>query len=311
MKRTKILAEGAIIASLFMILLLITIAVPILNIISIWTLPLPFIIYVVRNGLKPGFMLLAVASALSFMIGGLPFIPLALFFGSAGLVIGELYRRQLSGFSVLLGGGLIYILNMLLSYILLVLFLNEHPLQLIEEVMTEQIQFAESMLANLGQDPSGTMDALYQMVDIISYMIPVMIVITGVLFAVVSTVLAGLLLRRLGHDVNKLPPFRDWSFPKSILWIYLLAMVMFLFGLEEGSTLFIIVWNVFPLLEVIMTIQGLAFIAFYCYHKQITKALPIIVTICGFIFYPLFTVIRILGIVDLGFDLRKRIINPK
>ena len=311
MKETRTLTEGAILASVFTIILLITTYVPFVGIVTLWALPLPFVLYVLRRGLKPGFMLWGVACFLAFLIGGLPSVPAALIFGSAGLVIGELYRRKLSGFSVLIGAGLTYTLNMLLVFLGLVLILGENPMRMAAELTREQIEFANSTLGSFGQGQEQALEQTYEMIDQIVYLAPVMIVGLGVALALFTIMLSYLLLRRLGHEVNGLPPFREWQFPKAFLWYYLIVLVLAMIGAEEGTTLYMIIWNLFPLLEIVLSIQGLAFIFYYCHHKNISKAVPILLVVAAIVISPLLYLVRILGIIDLGFDLRKRITSQK
>lgn len=311
MKDTRTLTEGAILASVFTIILLISIYVPFVGMVTIWALPLPFVLYVLRRGLKPGLMLWGVACFLAFLVGGLPTIPSALIFGSAGMVIGELYRRKLSGFSVLIGAGLTYTLNMLLVFLGLVLILGENPMQVAAELTREQMEFADSTFGSFGQVPGQSLDQMYEMIDRIIYLAPVMIVGLGISLALVTLMLSYFLLRRLGHKVNPLPPFREWQFPKSFLWYYLIVLILAMVGLEEGTTMFVLVWNLFPLLEIVLAVQGFAFIFYYCHHKKVAKAVPILLIVAAIVISPLLYLVRILGIVDLGFDLRKRITSQK
>ncbi|WP_100405865.1 YybS family protein [Bacillus solitudinis] len=310
MKRTRTLTEGAILASLFTVFLLINLYVPLISIVTLWVLPLPFVIFVVRRGLKPGLMLFATACVLSFVVGGLPGLPSALLFGSAGIIIGELYRRKLEGFSILIGGSLMYTFNMLIAYLALVLFMDENPMTFFANLIREQIAISESMLEGFGQSTEN-LDQLYQLLDMLVYLAPVMIIMMGLILAIITIMLSTLILKRLGHEVKGLPPFREWSFPKSFLWYYLIVIVIAMVGVEEGTTFFLIVWNLLPLLEVVLAIQGLAVVFYYCHSKSLNKALPIFIVIAAIILAPLLYIIRILGIIDLGFDLRNRFMSKK
>lgn len=307
MKDIRTLTEGAILAAVFAILLLVTAYVPLVGMITLWALPLPFVIYVLRRGLKAGFMLVAVASFLAFLVGGLPSIPAALVFGSAGLVVGELYRREQPGLTVLIGAGLTYTINMLLVFLGLVFLLGENPMQMAADLTREQIEFAESAF----DMPAESVAQMNEMLNQLGYLAPLMIVGAGVFCALITLLISRLVLRRLGHEVNGLPPFREWQFPKSFLWYYLIVLILAMGGFEQGTTMYAIVWNLFPLLEIILAVQGFGFIFFFCHHRGISKAVPILLVISAIIMSPLLFIIRILGIIDLGFDLRKRVISQK
>ncbi len=311
MKDTRVLTEGAILASLFAIILLITIYVPLIGTITFWALPLPFVVYVVRRGLKPGLALTVIACLLTLVVGGITTVPAALIFGTAGMVVGELFRRKRSGFAVLIGVGLIYTLHMLIVYLCLVLIVGQDPMKMSIDLMKEQMRMTESMFSSFGQAPGQSFEQMMKMIDQLVYLAPFMLVSISVVLALLTVLLSKLLLRRLGHEVNGLPPFREWKFPRSLLWYYLIVLVFAMMGAEEGTMMYVAIFNLFPLLEMILAIQGFAFIFYYCYEKKVATAVPVILVIAGLIIAPLLSVVRILGIIDLGFDLRKRITSQK
>ncbi|GAE26219.1 hypothetical protein JCM9140_2258 [Halalkalibacter wakoensis JCM 9140] len=310
MKNTRTLTEGALLASLFAILLVITTYVPLLGMITVWALPLPFVVYTYRRGLKAGLFLWVVSFFLAFIIGGLITIPSAFIFGSGGIIIGELYRRKLSGFSVLIGAGLVYTANMLLVFLGLVLIIGDNPIQMAMELTREQIELAQSTLGSFGQNPEQ-LEQMNQMIDNMAYLAPVMIVGVGVTLALLTKLISYLLLKRLGHEVHSLPPFRKWSFPRAFLWYYLIILILAMVGAEEGSMMFMVIWNLFPLLEIVVAIQGFAVIFYYFHHKKVAAAVPVIILIVAVLVPPLLYIIRIIGIIDLGFDLRSRISGQK
>ncbi|WP_017725820.1 YybS family protein [Halalkalibacterium ligniniphilum] len=307
MKRTRALTEGAIIAALFAILLFLTLYMPFISMVTVWLLPLPFIIYTLRHSLKQAILLWFAAFGVSFMIGGLLALLPVFMFGTAGIVIGELYRREKSPLAVLLGGSLTYIAWMLIFFVGSIVVLDANPLDFAQESMRQSVETAEQVIVSMGQEPAEALEQMNELIDLMVYMAPVMIIMVGIVLAVISQLVSVPVLRRLRHEVQPFPPVRTWSFPKAFLYYYLIVVILTMVGMEEGSTLYIAIWNLFPILEVVMTIQGFAVIFFYCHQKQLSKALPIIILIGSLIVTPLLFFVRILGIIDLGFDLRKRL----
>lgn len=309
MKNTKVMTEGAIFAAIFALIAFLTVVLPILGSILLWILPVPFIVYTVRNGWKAGLMLWVVASFVSFIIGGVVLILSAIIFGSSGIVVGELYRRKKSAFTVLFGGSLAYICNLILYFILSIVVLDLHPIKVIQELMRDSVQTAESMLLAIGQDPGKQLEPLIDFIDRLMFLAPSLIITTGIFFALFVQVIAYAVLKRIGEKVARFKPFREWAFPKSFLWYYLVTSIFILMGLEEGTALYMVMWNLFPLLEIAMTIQGLAVVMFYCHAKGFNKSIPIGIIIVTLIAPFLLYIYRILGIIDLGFELRRRIKN--
>ncbi|WNF37163.1 DUF2232 domain-containing protein [Bacillaceae bacterium IKA-2] len=309
MKNTKVLTEGAIFAAIFAVIAFMAVFLPIIGSFLMWILPIPFIVYTVRNGWKAGLILGVVATLVSFIIGGLLLIPMAILFGSSGVVVGELFRRKKSAFIVLLGGSLAYITNLILYFVLSIVIFDLNPIKVIQELMMESIKAAESMLSTIGQDPGSQLDPYLGFIDQLVYLAPSIIISTGIFYALLVQLIAYAVLKRIGEKVNesRFKPFRDWAFPKSFLWYYLVASIFILIGLEEGTTIYIVMSNLFPLLEIAMTIQGLAVIFYYCHAKNFNKSIPIGLIIVTFFIPNLLYIYRILGIIDLGFELRKRI----
>lgn len=307
MKETKRLTEGALFSAIYILVLLITLYVPFVGMFLVWFLPLPFIIYVLRYGFRAGIFTWLVALFGSFLVGGIQILPLTLMFGSGGIVVGELYRREKSGFAVLLGGSLSYITNFILFFVGSIVILNVHPVHALQDMMRQSVESAEYMIHQMGQEPSEQLALYYEFIESIPDLVPMGIVLIGVLYALLIQLAAGFVLKRMRFNITKLPAFRTWRFPKSFLWYYLIVLILLLLGVEEGSTLHLGIINLFHLLGIIMTIQGLSFVFYFSYEKQITKALPIIVVILIFILPGIMDLIRILGIIDLGFDLRRRV----
>src|SRR5699024_3095428 len=102
------------------------------------------------------------------------------------------------------------------------------------------------------------------------------------------------------------PKFTTFNFPISLIWIYLITIVLSFINLDPDSTLYLAYVNAEVICIAFLVIQGFSFIFFYFEHKKMNRFLPIIITIISFII-PLFMyIIRIIGIIDLGFSLKKQ-----
>src|SRR5699024_8227274 len=136
--------------------------------------------------------------------------------------------------------------------------------------------------------------------------------IAVILYAFISQWLAYKIINRIDHKSFRIPPFRDLSFPPAILSVYFVAILMTLYQTHHESMYFIIIQHVVIFDDMLMLIQGLSFIFYYTYHKELSIPLPIIVVILG-VFYALiaFPFIRILGIIYIGFKLRERLSKNK
>jgi uncharacterized protein YybS (DUF2232 family) len=114
-------------------------------------------------------------------------------------------------------------------------------------------------------------------------------------------------LKRLKLSVGTWPPFRQIMLPKQLLWYYLLVLVATFFPLEKGTFAYIAVINLYYLLQLLFMIQGFSFLYHVADRKNIAKGIVVIGTLFCFFFPFLLYLIAILGIIDLGFELRKRV----
>lgn len=304
---TRKLTEGAILSGIFIVLLLLSIYVPLFMTILLWFLPLPFIIYTARHGLKPGIMMFVAVFLLSIFVGGLLGLPNTFLAGIGGMVTGELIRRKKEAFIVMAGSAVTYIAGLVVLYAASVLILQVDPFAVMQDAMRQSLEQAERMLHSLGQEPSDDLAMLEDMIHQMIHLAPLFIVFAGGIYALISQGIAHVILRRLKMDIVPFPPFREWNVPRSLLWYYLIVTILFFIVGEEQSALAIVVWNLFPLLEVLMAIQGFTVVFHYCYVKSISKALPIILVIAGFLLPIVHLFARLLGIIDLGFQLKKRL----
>ncbi|WLD93374.1 YybS family protein [Alkalihalobacillus sp. AL-G] len=307
MNQTRALIEGAIMASVYAVLFLITLYIPLLSIVSTFFLSIPFTLYTIRNGLKKSYLLVAVAIVLSVLLGSIATIFIPILYGAVGVVLGYLIKKKKSAFALLLGATLAYISNLLLTYIISIMLLDVNIVDGVLKQINELISNTERIGKTFGTDVSEAIDQLQNLLEVITYIIPALIVLVAVFSAFISIFVTNLILKRFKIEVPDWRPFREWSFPKSIIWYYLATMLIMFTDPEQGSGLYIATVNLYMILETVMVIQGFSFIYFYFWVKKKGKTIPVLVTIGAFLVPIGFYVVRILGIIDIGFDLKKRI----
>jgi uncharacterized protein YybS (DUF2232 family) len=308
--KTKILTESAVMLALYIVLFLMTLYIPILGQITLFMLALPFVVYSVRRGWKNAVYLLIAALILTILFGTLLSIPTTLLFGTSGIVMGHLYKVNRSRFEVLSFGSITYLVNLLLLYGIVTTLLDINPLQEAKKAAEESIVMTREMMEGMGQTINeAQLEQLEQVLDLAPLMIPTVIVLVSVLLAFVTQFLSTLVLKRLGYNIEKWPPFRELRLPRSIVWYYLLVMVLMIVPIDKESVIYLGVFNLFYILQLLMVLQGLSFIFFYCYHKKLSKGIPITILILT-IFLPfLLYIVRIIGIIDLGFNIREKVIT--
>ncbi|MGY4688232.1 YybS family protein [Salibacterium sp. K-3] len=307
MQQSRRLTEGAVLSGIFIVILLLSVFVPFLSMVLLWFLPLPFVLFTARHGWKSGLVMAVVSILLSFFAAALPGLPFALLSAAGGITMGEMMRRRKEALLVAAASSLAYIGGLTALYAGTVLLLNIDPLSVLQDIMKQSAEQAESMLTSFGQDPSENLEEYESMIDRLGQMGPLLIAFTGVFYAFLTQFIAHAVMRRMKMEVEEFPPLREWNFPRSLLWYYLIVSIIYWVGVEEGTAMETVTWNLFPLLETAMALQGFTVIFHYCYIKSVPKSIPVLIMIFGLILPFVLLLARILGIIDLGFQLKKRL----
>ncbi|WP_010677414.1 YybS family protein [Bacillus timonensis] len=309
MKNTKLLTEGAMLLAVYSVLLLLTLYIPLLGTVLSFLLPIPFILFTVKYKVKQSLLFIVIAFILSGLLGSVLGIIHTIMFGVTGILLGEMINRGRSGIELFLGSCLSYLFSIVLMYVTVILVLQIDVIDMLRESSRESFAMAESIMrATGGEVNTEVISQLEESIEMMQYLIPSLFVFIAMFLAFVTVVAIKPVLVRLQVKMNPFPPFREIHFPKSILWYYLLILIMSFVEFEKGTFGYTAFLNFFFILQLFMVIQGLSFIYYFCHQKRISKAVPIVLTVLSpFLLY----IIRILGIIDLGFQLRSRISEKK
>jgi uncharacterized protein YybS (DUF2232 family) len=268
---------------------------------------LPFIIYSEKHGIKPALIMLAAALFISLMAGVfLITLPLTLSFGTVGIIIGWMLKNQKSKMMIFLITSLVLLISIVIQYILSILFLGMNVIQeskeQSEKILADAIQRAEE----LGQPlPSERIEDIRSSMEQFEIIIPSFFLMISFVTMLIIISVNFPLLRKIGIHTAEFPPFRNWKLPQSIVWYYLITLILMITVRPEvGTYLHWALFNLFYVLQLLLVVQGLSFIYFFAHLKNWPKGLVILITVLAF---PLYEFVRILGIIDLGFDLRQRL----
>ncbi|SDZ65275.1 Uncharacterized conserved protein YybS, DUF2232 family [Evansella caseinilytica] len=307
MDRSQVIKDGVIYTAVYLLLLFLTLLLPAVGMLTMLLLPVPFILFTTKHGYKAGIVIVLTGFFLLFLFFGPISLPLTLSFVAPGIVIGELHKRKKSAFGVLLGGGLSFVTVIILNYIGSIVLRGINPVQVLQDAVRESVQKTGEILQMFGQQSDDVLELTYAFIDELAIIAPVLMMILGIGYAFLVQLIAGAFMTRTKQDIHTFPPLRTWSFPKAFVWYYAATYILVLIGPEAGTALYTVLANLRPILEIIMIIQGFAFIFFFFYTRGKNIAIPVIIMIVSILLPFLLHIVRIFGIIDLGFDLRKRL----
>ena len=313
MKNTYKLTEGAILLAIFAVLLLITFYIPGLGLIVNLFLSLPFLFFGAKYDGKSTAVFTLAAVLLSMILGSLLAIPLALAYGTTGAVMGYMVREGKSKFAAYIAGSLVFLLNLVAQYALSVILFKINIIDELMEAFRASTDQAIKLLEQMGQAPDANLIKQFEaMIDMMEVLMPSMFVMASFLIVFLLQLFSFPFLKRFGIKVPTWPPFRELNLPKSILWYYLITMIAALIiQPEKGTYMFWVISNLTFILQMLMVLQGLSLVFYVTHIKNYPKAVPIIFVVLVFLLPFVLYIVRILGIIDLGFDLRKRLGEKK
>lgn len=312
MNKSKQLTDGALLSSIFIVLLLITVFVPVLSFFTTFLLAVPFVIFAAKYDWKPSLIMLFVVIVLSILFATIMSLPLPILAGFGGIMIGTAIYRERSPYETWARGTIGFAAGIVIIFVFAFLVLRINIIEEFNLIVNESMEMSKDMIGSLGMREltEDQFNLLEQQINLYKQLIPVFIVFSSVILALVNQWVGYKLLNRIERKELRFPKFRNLQFPTSIIWIHLLAIIGTLFQTDPNGTFFIALQNIMMLTGFLMILQGFSFIFYYSHYKNLSKAIPIITIVLAVLFAPLFLpLVRILGIIDLGFGLRKRMVK--
>ncbi|MFD1706062.1 YybS family protein [Siminovitchia sediminis] len=311
MKNTRMLTEGALMLAVFTVLLLLTVYVPMAMLATQFFLILPFLLYSSKYPIKNSIVLIVGAIFMSMIIGTILSVPIAILYGTTGTMMGYCIRSGKSKVVAYIASSLVFLANVVLFYIVAAQLFSMNFLDELAKIFSASAEQYSGIMRSLGQTPDPNMEQqLQDMIGMMKTLAPSLLLGGAFVSVILFMVINFPIIKRFGVEVPAFPPFRTITFPKSILWYYLITLIVSLFiQMEEGTFLYMAIVNAAYILQILLFIQGLAFIYYYSHKKSWSKAIPITATVMTLLLPLFFSLVRLLGIIDIGFDLRKRLAN--
>ncbi|MGE6366824.1 YybS family protein [Bacillus paramycoides] len=308
MKSTRFITEGAALLAIYTILLLISMYVPILGAVVTFALPLPFILLTVRHKLSNVLVIFVAALFITVIVSQPISLIKTVMFGLIGVVLGYMYKKGKKPVEILIAGTLAYLIGIMLIYVGSIKFFNIDLMKQMQNMFSESMAQSEKIVSAAGMPISKEQkELLGQFNDMLQTLFPSLLVMVSLCFSWITVMISGSVLRKLKYDITAWPKFKDIQLPKSIVWYYVIFILLSTFmKVEPTSYLHMVFSNLYVIFAMLLVFQGLTFIAFVAHRKGFTKGVPIISFIVCMFIPMLFPLVTILGIIDLGISLRSK-----
>mgnify|MGYP001289359568 CR=1 FL=1 len=222
-----------------------------------------------------------------------------------GAVMGYMYRKRSSAWATLTAGAVSMIAVLLTILVSVTLAGIDIPAE-IRALIQGQFDLFEQITGTT----VITNDALEALISVAVSLLPLYIMIIALYYTVVTHFFSRRLLNRLGYPAAALPPAREWRLPRSLVWYYLAVLLLDLF-VTADNFLYTLVLNVYPLLLMTFTVQGVAFIIYWMHIRGRGKVLPAFIGILCILFPPVMYITSMVGLVDTAFPVRQYLSRRK
>lgn len=315
MKNTKQITEGALLTGIYLVMLLILLflPIPIIGTFLMFALPVPFVIYSYHFGFKPGLVMLVGATVLASIVATVFSFPVTLLSGLGGVSLGGAMYNKRNAYETWISGSLGFIGGLVAVYVLTQLLFGLNWMEEIQRAIDQAISMTQDVLTSIGgEETEATVQILREQMESLPDYLPGILAVTGIAMALISQWLSYKLLNRLEKAGLFFPPVREMRLPVAILWYYFIAMILNLIFMDGEGIWYMAAVNVSLLTGMLLILQGFSFIFFYSREKQWSKAVPIMAIILSVLLPQLFLyLVRILGIIDIGFPLRDKVEKKK
>jgi uncharacterized protein YybS (DUF2232 family) len=271
-------------------------------------LAVPFMLFAAKNDGKSIVVFIIASLLLSFIVGTIMSLPLTLAYGTTGVVIGYLIQKQKNMGVLFITGSLVFLINLIIMYVASIVLFKVDMITEMIDMMRESLNVSADLLKNFGnpQDSEKVLEQFNNGLNLIKTLIPTLFVVSSFFIVFIMQLISFPIIKRFGVKVEKWKSFKEISLPKSLLYYFLLTLlVSMLMNPEEGTFWYMAIINMTYILQFLIILQGYTFIFYYFDKKGFSKAISITIAIVSFLIPIFLYIVGILGIIDLGFDLRK------
>ncbi|TCS80794.1 DUF2232 domain-containing protein [Tepidibacillus fermentans] len=277
-----------------------------LGIITIYFMPIPFVIFGYHQGLKKGLMFTIVTSFLAIILSNPIDYFLVLLGGTVGSVMGTLYRRK-NLLPPIVGGLITALLNFILLLFFIRIILHIDIVAYMRKVLIlEPLQ----LMQQLGAIDQQRDRYLQEMADMVGYTLPSMLIFASLFIVFIVHFISRFVFKALRIEIVTFPPLKNWTLPRSIFYYYVFAAILMAIpSVMDIYEMKLILLNLYPILRFLLIIQGISFALFYMSRKKWNAILKF-AAIIGLVLFQVSAILPILdllGLLDLGFNVRKKL----
>lgn len=288
--------------SVLSLLMLCLFAVPGLNVVAMLLIFVPFtVLYTVVNKKVFTGCVVVVLLLASLLVDPIAMIFLGIVALIPSIVLGEMYLKNKPSTRIIPYMTAIVLLVLMVSLLILDRAFSVSLISQFQSLL--QSQYA--MLGDQNVLPATlTSEMLDAMVTSMLNLIPLAMAMMALVIVICSHYIARRIINSYGVAVTAFPQAKDWNLPRKLVFIYFVVyLIELMIDVTNTGFFTIAILNIVPALSFAFTVQAIGFFFYLADHYKWPKIVPILIAL-PVLFIPLFS---ILGLIDVAFNLRKRI----
>lgn len=310
---TRAMVDGAFMAGLTAILGLVGMFIPPLLMIIGILMPIPLAVCVRRRDLKVGLAALVVTGLLMMVLYPDPLQVMVMFiqFGPLGLVLGLLYKNQVSPGHALVTASLVSGVAAI-TVIGLSIAVTGLSLEMIQTSLNHMLNQVFSMYKEAGYPvPVEQQEIMRSTIKTSVLLLPATYFIYVVFTTALTYMVGGKVLKRLNYRVNALPPFHTWRLPWYSIWGLILGLVFLLLGKQfHLSLLQTVGQNVLTVFLFTFFIFGISVVVYFYKGLRLSRPFKTIILVLIILYISfMYPFIMFIGVLDTVFNLRRPIVK--
>ncbi len=264
--KTGALMDAAMMVALTVAFNYLCAILPLFELLAPIILPLPVAILIIRRNLYFGFLAaLSIFLLTSILINPVNTALLAAYYLILGPFLGYCLANKKNLTFTMVGAAFFSGLTMFV-YVSLGLFFTGIPVaevfNQLEMLLLEAKQITiEQMGASAPMGNGFTVESYYDfLIESLMLYLPGSLILMAMSSALISFIILRSIMRRLGHDIEKMPAFGLWRLDWRLVWFLILGLGLSIAGnWSDNQNLLIIAGNLQMLCEPIFVIAGISF----------------------------------------------------
>lgn len=304
---TRSLTEGALLATVAVILALAGVYFPLLGTLALLAWPTPVMLAQMRQGMRLSLLTMAVTGVLlASLVGPVPALALVVPLGPLGITMGEAFRRNLAPWPTLGVATAAALASQLVGFGVTLLLMGQNPIELYRSVFDQSIQMAGSLYGRMGLDTEAILRPFQeQAASLLGTLLPATLVVAAVMTAGITYGISTLVLRRLGYRGEPFPPFARWQLPPHAPLFYIAAVSLVYLDAGRGGPLHLVGANLAMITQLVFVVIGIAAIYWWLTRFGLSRVFRIVLMVYVFVFPVLVYAAMLMGLLDSLFDWRK------